>query len=52
MRLVDAKLPQMPRDGGPDGLGFAGPGFRALLEGLVPRLELRIGVRFAGCRRR
>ena len=46
--LVGAKLPQMPRNTGPDGLGFAGPGFRALLEGLVPRLDLRIGARFAG----
>ncbi|WP_145144468.1 hypothetical protein [Roseomonas gilardii] len=33
---------------GPDGLGFAGPGFRALLAGLVPQLDLRVGARFAG----
>ena len=46
--LVAAKLPQMPRNAGPDGLGFAGQGFRALLCGLVPRLELRVGARFAG----
>jgi hypothetical protein len=29
-------------------LGFAGPGFRALLAGLVPRLDLRVGSRFSG----
>ena len=46
--LVSAGLPQAPRNAGPDGLGFAGPGFRALLNGLVPRLDLRVGARFAG----
>ena len=46
--LVGAGLPQMPGNAGPDGLGFAGLGFRALLGGLVPRLDLRIGARFAG----
>ena len=46
--LVGAGLPQKPGNAGPDGLGFAGPGFRALLGGLVPRLDLRIGARFAG----
>lgn len=47
--LVKAKLPQMPTNAGPDGLGFAGEGFRALLSGhLVPRLDLRVGARFAG----
>lgn len=46
--LVAAKLPQLPNNAGPDGLGFAGPGFRALLDGAVPRLELRVGARFAG----
>ena len=46
--LVGAGFPQMPGNAGPDGLGFAGPGFRALLGGLVPRLDLRIGARFAG----
>ena len=46
--LVAARLPQMPRNAGPDGLGFAGPGFRALLGGLVPRLDLRVGARFGG----
>ena len=44
--LVDAGLPQMPRNAGSDDLGFAGPGFRALLEEPVPRLDLRIGARF------
>ena len=46
--LVEAGLPQAPGNIGPDGLGFAGQGFRALLGGLVPRLELRVGARFAG----
>lgn len=46
--LVAARLPQMPSNAGPDGLGFAGPGFRALLAGLVPRLDLRVGARFSG----
>ena len=50
--LVGAELPQAPGNAGPDGLGFAGPGFRALLAGLVPRLDLRVGARFAGRRRR
>jgi SAM-dependent methyltransferase len=46
--LVAAELPQAPSNAGPDGLGFAGPGFRALLSGLVSRLDLRVGARFAG----
>ncbi len=46
--LVGEELPQMPRNAGPEGLGFAGPGFRALLSGLVPRLDLRVGAHFAG----
>jgi hypothetical protein len=46
--LVEAKLPQAPGNAGPDRLGFAGAGFRALLAGLVPRLDLRVGARFAG----
>ena len=46
--LVTAKLPQMPGNAGPDRLGFAGPGFRSLLGGLVPRLELRVSARFGG----
>ena len=44
--LIEARLPQAPDNAGPDGLGFAGPGFRALLAGLVPRLDLRIGAHF------
>ena len=44
--LVAAKLPQMPGNAGPDRLGFAGPAFRSLLGGVVPRLELRVGARF------
>jgi len=46
--LVEARLPQAPNNAGPDGLGFAGQGFRALLAGLVPRLDLRVGARFGG----
>jgi SAM-dependent methyltransferase len=46
--LVEAGLPQAPRNAGPDGLGFTGDGFRALLAGLVPRLDLLIGARFGG----
>jgi hypothetical protein len=41
--LVEAKLPQTPGNAGADGLGFAGDGFRAILTGLVPRLDLRVG---------
>jgi SAM-dependent methyltransferase len=52
--LVGAGLPQAPRNAGPDGLGFAGPGFRALLAGLVPRLDLpgRGAFRGRACARR
>lgn len=46
--LVEAGLPQAPSNVGPNGLGFAGPGFRALLGGIVPRLDLRVGARFTG----
>ena len=46
--LIAAGLPQAPRNIGPDGLGFTGEGFRALLGGLVPRLDLRVGARFSG----
>ncbi|MGE4049279.1 MAG: methyltransferase [Acetobacteraceae bacterium] len=46
--LIAAELPQTPRNAGADGLGFAGEGFRALLAGLVPRLDLRVGARFSG----
>ncbi|MBU8546126.1 MULTISPECIES: methyltransferase domain-containing protein [Roseomonadaceae] len=46
--LVAANLPQMPANRGADGLGFAGDGFRALLGGVIPRLDLRLGARFSG----
>ena len=46
--LVGAGLPQKPGNAGPDGLAFAGDGFKALLDGLVPRLDLRVGARFGG----
>ena len=45
--LVDARLPQAPGNAGPDGLGFAKDGFRALLKlGVTPE-DLRVGRRFA-----
>ena len=46
--LGAAGLPQTQGNVGPGGLGFTGPGFRALLGGAVPRLDLRVGARFAG----
>jgi SAM-dependent methyltransferase len=46
--LVSAGLPQGPGNQGPDGLGFAGPGFRALLAGAVAAVDLRIGIRLSG----
>lgn len=46
--LVSAGLPQTPGNTGPAGLGFAGPGFRALLEDGVVGQDLRIGARFTG----
>lgn len=46
--LVAARLPQAPRNEGPDGLGFAGPGFRALLGGAATGADLRVGVRLTG----
>jgi hypothetical protein len=45
--LITAGLPQTPRNSGVERLGFAGEGFRALLAGLVPRLDLRVGARFS-----
>ena len=46
--LVSRGLPQMPRNSGPDGLGFAKEGFRALLgSGLTP-IDLRVGSTFSG----
>lgn len=50
MPLVRAGLPQMPRNSGPDGLGFAKVGFRALLaDGLDP-IEIRVGAVFDAVR--
>ncbi|MGT2481243.1 methyltransferase domain-containing protein [Methylobacterium oryzae CBMB20] len=48
--LVAAGLPQVPGNAGPDGLGFAKAGFRALLSLGVTAGDLRIGMRFAGPR--
>jgi hypothetical protein len=46
--LVSARLPQSPGNSGPEGLGFAREGFRALAPlGLVGQ-ELRYGNRFSG----
>lgn len=48
--LVTRGLPQMPRNTGPDGLGFAKAGFRALMgSGLAP-IDLRVGSTFSGDR--
>lgn len=47
--LVAARLPQAPRNAGPDGLGFAGPGFRTLLVGdVAAAADLRIGAYLVG----
>lgn len=46
--LVGRGLPQMPGNAGPDGLGFAKRGFRALLEERVAPLDLRVGSTFSG----
>jgi SAM-dependent methyltransferase len=46
--LVTAGLPQMPGNSGPDGLGFAKTGFRALMALNVTGQDLRIGARFEG----
>lgn len=48
--LVAQGLPQAPGNTGPGGLGFAGQGFRALLEDGVVGQDLRIGARFTGAR--
>jgi hypothetical protein len=46
--LVSARLPQLPGNSGPEGLGFAKEGFRALAAlGLVGQ-ELRYGNQFSG----
>lgn len=46
--LVRAKLPQAPRNSGPDGLGFARKGFRMLLDDQVSAADLRVGMSFRG----
>src|SRR5262249_41959787 len=46
--LVQERLPQMPRNAGPDGLSFAKDGFRALGPLGVAAQEVRIGAQFAG----
>ena len=48
--LVGRGLPQMPGNAGPDGLGFAKRGFRALLADGVAPLDLRVGSTFSGDR--
>ncbi len=44
--LVSAGLPQAPGNAGPDGLGFAGEGFRKLMALGVQPSDLRIGAAF------
>ncbi len=46
--LVTAGLPQLPRNAGPDGLGFTGPGFRALIALNVTAQDLRTGATVSG----
>jgi SAM-dependent methyltransferase len=46
--LVTARLPQAPGNAGPDGLGFAKAGFRALVPLGVIAQDLWIGARFRG----
>ena len=46
--LVAAGLPQVPRNRGPDGLAFCGPGFQALLAQDVKPVELRVGQSLGG----
>ena len=46
--LVRLGLPQMPGNAGPDGLGFAKEGFRALLADGIAPLDLRVGATFSG----
>lgn len=44
--LVARGLPQMPRNSGPDGLGFAKDGFRAVMASGLKPLDLRVGSAF------
>ena len=47
--LTAADLPQAPGNRcGADGLGFAGPGWKALASGTASRRDLRVGAAFAG----
>jgi SAM-dependent methyltransferase len=46
--LVSHRLPQSPRNEGPDSLGFVRDGFRALLSRRLSPFDLRIGSRFEG----
>ncbi len=47
--LTAADLPQAPGNGrGAEGLGFAGPGWKALASGTASRRDLRVGATFAG----
>lgn len=48
--LVRSGLPQAPKNSGPDGLGFAKAGFRALMTDGVAPVDLRVGLAFAGDR--
>lgn len=48
--LVALRLPQLPGNAGPDGLGFAKRGFRALLADRITPVDLRVGVAFVGVR--
>ncbi len=51
--LARADLPQSPQNrSGGEKLGFAGPGFRALLNEDLSPLDLRVGERFTGARAR
>lgn len=44
--LVRLGLPQLPRTRGPDGMGFAGAGFRGLVSDDLDASELRVGALF------
>jgi SAM-dependent methyltransferase len=46
--LVTAGIPQLPGNSGPDGLGFARTGFRALMAHNLVGQDLRIGACFSG----
>jgi SAM-dependent methyltransferase len=46
--LIAAGLPQSPANRGAEGLGFAKEGFRALFDGAVSPLDLRVGAQFHG----